>query len=190
MGGVIDSKIIRSDIMPDMKVVALGWAEYLKDHLPADQADKLYSLISAVPEDDHLLHGDYHVKNILLQNGESLLIDMDTLCHGHPIFELASIFNAYVGFGLSHPYGMREFLGIPFASCVDFWRKSLALYLDTQDEDRINEVEAKAKIIGMTRIMRRELRRDGMHHEEGRKLIEICRKGLADLLPRVDTLEF
>lgn len=187
---LIHSKIIRSDILPDMKVVALGWAEYLKDHLPADQADKLYSLISAVPEDDHLLHGDYHVKNILLQNGESLLIDMDTLCHGHPIFELASIFNAYVGFGLPHPYGMREFLGIPFASCVDFWRKSLALYLDTQDEDRINEVEAKAKIIGMTRIMRRELRRDGIHHEEGRKLIEICRKGLADLLPRVDTLEF
>ena len=187
---LIHSRTVHSDILPDMKATALGWAAFLKDYLPADQAEKLYSLISAVPEDDHLMHGDYHVKNIMLQNGESLLIDMDTLCHGHPIFELASMYNAYEGFGLSHPYGMREFLGLPFALCVSFWRKSLALYLDTRDESRIREVEDKAKIVGMTRIMRREIRRGGLSDPEGQVLIDICRKTLAELLPRTDTLEF
>lgn len=187
---LIHSREVHSDILPDMKETALNWAEFLEDYLPADQFEKLYSLISAVPEDDHLMHGDYHVKNIMLQNGEILLIDMDTLCHGHPVFELASMYNAYEGFGLSHPYGMRDFLGIPFDLCVSFWRKSLALYLDTQDEDRINEVEAKAKIIGMTRIMRREIRRNGTNNQEGRLLIEICRSTLEELLPRIDTLVF
>ena len=187
---LIHSKQVRSEILPDMKAVALDWARFLKDYLPAEQFEKLYALIDAVPEDAHLMHGDYHIKNVMLQNGESLLIDMDTLCHGHPIFELASIYNAYVGFGLVDPEVLTAFLGIPAETCAAFWRRSLELYLDTADEDRLNEVEAKAKIIGLTRLMRREIRRDGLSREDGRKLIEACRSALAELLPETDSLVF
>ena len=187
---LIHSKQVRSEILPDMKAVALDWARFLKDYLPAEQFEKLYALIDAVPEDAHLMHGDYHIKNVMLQNGESLLIDMDTLCHGHPIFELASIYNAYVGFGLVDPEVLKAFLGIPAETCAAFWRRSLELYLDTADEDRLNEVEAKAKIIGLTRLMRREIRRGGLSREDGRKLIEACRSALAELLPGTDSLVF
>lgn len=187
---LIHSKQVRSEILPDMKAVALDWARFLKDYLPAEQFEKLYALIDAVPEDAHLMHGDYHIKNVMLQNGESLLIDMDTLCHGHPIFELASIYNAYVGFGLVDPEVLTAFLGIPAETCAAFWRRSLALYLDTADEERLNEVEAKAKIIGLTRLMRREIRRGGLSREDGRKLIEACRSALAELLPETDSLVF
>ena len=187
---LIHSKQVRSEILPDMKAVALDWARFLKDYLPAEQFEKLYALIDAVPEDAHLMHGDYHIKNVMLQNGESLLIDMDTLCHGHPIFELASIYNAYVGFGLVDPEVLTAFLGIPAETCAAFWRRSLELYLDTADEERLNEVEAKAKIIGLTRLMRREIRRGGLSREDGRKLIEACRSALAELLPGTDSLVF
>ena len=187
---LIHSKQVRSEILPDMKAVALDWARFLKDYLPAEQFEKLYALIDAVPEDAHLMHGDYHIKNVMLQNGESLLIDMDTLCHGHPIFELASIYNAYVGFGLVDPEVLTAFLGIPAETCAAFWRRSLELYLDTADEERLNEVEAKAKIIGLTRLMRREIRRGGLSREDGRKLIEACRSALAELLPGTNSLVF
>ena len=187
---LIHSKQVRSEILPDMKAVALDWACFLKDYLEAEQFEKLYSLISAVPEDAHLMHGDYHVKNVMLQNGESLLIDMDTLCHGHPIFELASMYNAYVGFGLVDPEQQMAFLGIPRETCIAFWRRSLELYLDTADQRRVDEVEAKAKIIGLTRLMRREIRRNGLNREEGRKMIEACRSALAELLPGADSLVF
>ena len=187
---LIHSKEIRSDILPDMKAVALNWAAFLKDYLPAEQYEKLYALISAVPEDGHLMHGDYHLKNIMLQNNETLLIDMDTLCHGHPIFELASMYNAYVGFGLVNPGQQASFLGIPGEVCGELWRKSLELYLETQDETRVQEVEAKAKIIGLTRLMRREIRRDGLNREDGRRMIEACRTNLTELLKATDTLVF
>ena len=158
--------------------------------MPKDRFEKLISLISAVPEDIHLMHGDYHVKNVMLQNGESLLIDMDTLCSGNPIFELASMYNAYVGFGLVDSEKTQAFLGMSADVCAAFWRRSLALYLDTDDEQRIDEVEAKAKIIGLTRLMRREIRRGGLSREDGRKLIEACRSALAELLPGTDSLVF
>ena len=51
-------------------------------------------------------------------------------------------------------------------------------------------MEARAKIVGLTRLMRREIRRDGFNREDGRKMIEACREALAELLPQVDSLLF
>ena len=184
----IHSKVIPLDIIPSMKDVALNWVGFMKDHLPADQVDKLQRLVEEVPDDIHMLHGDYHIKNVMLQDGEALLIDMDTLCHGYPVFELASMFNAYVGYGVSDHSRVEQFLGLPYEICGTFWKKSLEMYMGTDNPARLREAEDKAKIIGYTRIMRREIRRNGLNTEAGHKLIRQCRDELDELLPRVDTL--
>jgi thiamine kinase-like enzyme len=176
--------------MPDMKAVALDWADFLKDYLPEDKYQKLHDLVAAVPEDMHMMHGDYHIKNVMLQNGEVLLIDMDTLCHGYPIFELASMYNAYVGFSDTNHDHVESFLGIPYDTAVRFWNESLRLYLGDPDEERLKEVEEKAQRIGYTRIMRRRIRRNGFDTEEGRAEIENAKAHILDILDRVDTLEF
>jgi len=181
---------VKPDSMPDMKAVALDWADFLRDYLPAEQYDKLHALIAAVPEDHHMMHGNYHIKNVMLQNGESLLIDMDTLCYGHPIFELASMFNAYCGYGELDESITPDFLGISQQTATDFWKKSLRLYLDGADEETVKAVEEKAMIVGYTRIMRRRIRRKGFESEAGRAEIENCARHLAELLPRTDTLLF
>ena len=187
---LIHSKVVKPGTMPDMRAVALDWADFLKDYLPENLYTKLHSLIDAVPVDMHMMHGDYHIKNVMLQNGESLLIDMDTLCHGHPIFELASMYNSYEGYSVLDHSNVTDFLGISYETSVAFWRKSLELYLGTNDESVLTDVENKAKIIGYTRIMRRRIRRNGFDTESGRAEIENCRKVLADLLPKTDTLLF
>ena len=181
---------VKKGDMPDMKAVALDWAGFLKDYLPEDQFNKLYSLIDAVPEDNHMMHGDYHIKNVMLQNGETLLIDMDTLCMGHPIFELASIYNAYAGFSEIDNSVSMSFLGIPHETALKIWDKTLRLYLGTDDESIIKSVAEKAMIVGYTRIMRRTIRRNGLNTSDGRKQIEVCREHLTDLLDRVDSLMF
>ena len=187
---LIHSTVVKPGSMPDMKAVALDWADFLKDYLPAEQYEKLHALVEAVPDDNHMMHGDYHIKNVMLQNGECLLIDMDTLCHGHPIFELASMYNAYCGYSEVDHSISQSFLGIPHETAVEFWNKSIRLYLDGADEEIVKAVEEKAMIIGYTRIMRRRIRRNGLNTEEGRREIENCRQHLAELLPRVDTLVF
>ena len=187
---LIHSTVVKPDSMPDMKTVALDWADFLKDYLPADQYEKLHALVAAVPDDNHMMHGDYHIKNVMLQNGECLLIDMDTLCHGHPIFELASIYNAYCGYSEVDNSISQSFLGIPHETAVEFWEKSLRLYLEGADEETVKAVEEKAMIIGYARMMRRSIRRNGLNTEAGCKEIENCRKHLEELLPHVDTLVF
>lgn len=186
----IHSTEVRAADMPDMREVAIGWAEFVRDYLPADKGEKLVALVRAVPVRYQMLHGDYHQKNVMDQNGETLLIDMDTLCCGHPIFELGSMFNAYKGFSAVDTTSVERFLGIPAELAAHIWEKSLALYLNTNDPERIAEVERKAMLIGYTRLLRRLIRRGGPESELGRKEIEFYRISIIELLDQVDTLEF
>ena len=186
----IHSTEVRPEDMPDMRDVVIDWAEFLREYLPADKAEKLVSLVKAVPVDHHMMHGDYHIKNVMMQNDEVLLIDMDTLCQGHPVFELGSMFNAYLGFSeLDHSVS-DSFLGIPHEVAVSFWEKSLPLYLGTDDKEKVAEVEKKAMLIGYTRLMRRLIRRHGLENEQGRKEIECYKNHILELVDELDTLLF
>ena len=187
---LIHSRIVRQEFIPGMKDTALGWAVYLKDHLPAAQFEKLYELIDAVPEDMHILHGDYHFRNIMYQNGESMLIDMDKLSHGHPIFELAAMYNSYCGFASIDPSNVERFLGVSSKIASDLWHNSLEQYLGTQDQCVLRAVEDRAKIIGHARLMRYYIRRNMHTTGEGSRQVAYSRTLLEELLPRTETLLF
>ena len=172
----------------DMKETALAWADFVAAHIPEDQGKKLRALIEAVPKQNTLLHGDYHTNNVMVQNGEPLLIDMDTLCMGHPVFELGSMFNAFLGYSeLDHQVTM-DFFGYTHEAAERFWDLSLKAYLGTEDEDVCRAVAEKAMIIGYTRMLRRALRRPDEADSPAK--IERCKMRLAELLARVDTLVF
>lgn len=187
---LIHSTEVKPGIMPEMKEVALNWAEFLKDYLPEEYANKLYRLIDEVPQDFHMLHGDYHIKNVMLQNGEVLLIDMDTLCTGHPVFEFASIFNAYQGYTEVNHKNIESFLGINFDQGKRIWEETLQLYFDGKSPEEIEDIANKAKIVGYARNMRRTIRRNGFDNEEGKANIENCKTHLIELLDKVDSLVF
>lgn len=184
----IHSTVVKRGDMPDMKEVALGWANFMRDYLPAAEGEKLVALVNAVPQDDHMMHGDYHIKNVMLQGDEALLIDMDTLCVGHPVFELASVYNAYLGFGETDHSRTKDFLGIDYEIAGKIWNKTLELYLDTTDPARLAEVADKARIVGYTRLIRRSIRRGGL--ETDKETLDYYTEQLIGLLQKTDTLVF
>ena len=174
--------------VPDMKETALAWAEFVAPHLPADQGQKLRALIEAVPKQNTLMHGDYHTNNIMVQNGEPLLIDMDTLCMGHPVFELGSMFNAFLGYSELDHQVTENFFGYTHETAEKFWDMALKMYLGTQDDEVCNTVAQKAMVIGYTRMLRRALRRP--EEAESPAKIARCKEMLGVLLNKLDTLVF
>ena len=174
--------------VPDMKEVALDWARFVTAYIPEEQGRKLISLIEAVPKQNTLMHGDYHTNNVMVQNGEPLLIDMDTLCMGHPVFELGSMFNAFLGFSELNHEDIMRFMGYNRETSERFWNMSLRLYLGTEDEAVCQSVAEKAMIIGYTRMLRRALRRP--NEAESPAKIARCKEMLAELLNNVDCLTF
>lgn len=171
--------------LPDFKEWVLSWADFLNDYLPADKSKKLYDLINALPESKYMMHGDYHTNNIMVQNGETLLIDMDTLSVGCPVLEFGSMYNAFVGFSEINHENVKDFMGYDFETAGRFWRMSLARYLETDDETVLNSVEEKAKVIGYSRILRRCIRKNDTQAN-----IDYYKKKLMDVLDKVDTLNF
>ena len=186
----IHSTLVPEGKLPDMKETVLSWAGFMQDYLPEEAGKKLLAMVEAVPHEDHMIHGDYHTKNVELQDDEVLLIDMDTLAVGHPVFELASMFNAFVGYSELHHEVIESFQGFDFETGTTFWRKSLAAYLGTSCETKIREVEDKARIIGYTRLIRRSIRRNGLETEEGSAEIAFWKERLMELLERTDVLTF
>ena len=186
----IHSTLVPKGKLPDMKETALNWAGFMQDYLPAEAGKKLLRLIEEVPHDDHMIHGDYHTKNLELQNDEVLLIDMDTLAVGHPIFELGSIYNSFQGYSEYDHSVIQHFQGLSFEMGRLFWRRSLSAYLGTTSEKKLREVEDKARIIGYTRMIRRSIRRKGLETEAGRAEIQLWKDELLELLEKTDSLLF
>ena len=174
--------------VPDMKQTALAWADFVSEHIPEEQGKKLRALVEAVPQRNTLLHGDYHTNNIMVQNGDPLLIDMDTLCMGHPVFELGSMFNAFIGYSeLDHQVTMN-FYGYTHETAEKFWNLALKAYLGTEDETVCRSVEEKAMIIGYTRMLRRAIRRP--NEADSPAKIARCKEMLAILLEKTDSICF
>lgn len=173
---------------PDMREMALGWADFVAEHIPEDQGKKLRALIEAIPKCNTLLHGDYHTDNVTIQNGEALVIDLETLCMGHPIFELASMFNAFVGFSETNHQNIQDFMGYSFETAGRFWKKVLKMYLGTDDEALCRSVEEKAMVIGYTRLLRRAIRRPQEVYSAA--ILTRSKEMLKTLLSKVDTLVY
>ncbi|MCR4951527.1 MAG: anti-sigma factor antagonist [Solobacterium sp.] len=176
--------------LPDMKKKVVKWAQFMQDYLPEEAGKKLLSLVEAVPQNNHMIHGDYHTKNLELQNDEVLLIDMDTLAVGDPIFELASMYMSFIGFSELDHTVVKKFQGFDFEFSKQFWHKALAAYLGTDSETKIREVENKARIVAYTRLIRRSIRRGGRDDPAANAEIEHWKKELLELLAETDTLTF
>lgn len=183
----LHSTEIKPGDLPNMKETALGWAEFDKKYLPEETGERLYGLVKEIPDRNTMLHGDCHTNNIMVRDGEALLIDMDTLCMGHPVFELGSMYNAFVAFGESDRRTITDFFGFSPETAKTFWRRALASYLGTEEEKKLDEVEAKAKVIGYMRLLRRTVRRNTPERE---RLIQYYKEQLVKLVPTVGRLTY
>ena len=152
-------------------------------------AAKVTALLGALPDTGTLLHGDFHTGNVFLQRGEALLIDMDRLAVGHPIIELSDLYYFYVILGEDDPSVVERFMGFSYDTARRFMRLFLKYYLGTEDEERLNEVEKKASIIGCSRLIRK-IRKQRKPSEADHVLVRRCVERIAELAEKLDSLTF
>ena len=147
-------------------------------------------MMKDIPERNTIIHGDFHVKNIMHSDKENLLIDMETLSIGHPILELACSYCIYEGFECLDPKNPEEFLGISQDQCRKFIDLTFDYYFDELEEKEVEEIKNKVKIICYTRLLRRQLKHFGEDSEEAASSIEFCKNYLIENVPKVDNLYF
>jgi hypothetical protein len=124
----------------------------------------------------------------MIQNGEAVLIDLDTLSVGHPVFEFGYMYNAFINYSAVNPLNVLGFLGFPLEVATKFWRLSLEKYFNTTDKEFIDRIEEKAKLVGTVRALRHAIRHPEDEHYEQK--VAVYKEYLRDLLSKVDTLVF
>lgn len=185
----IHSVELKPGEMVDAKSDYLKRAERLQGHLAPEVYQKLCELVKAIPENYHINHGDYHIKNqmFLKSTGELMLIDMDTLCLGDPVFDFGSLFNAYVGREMVVPGNNKKFLGITAEQGKVFWNKTLEFYFGTDDKAQLEEIERRAMIVGELRLMAKAIK-SYKGTDYGENQIASSKALLEDAVPKTSEL--
>ena len=182
----IHSTKVKEGLLPKTKDQALGWVKWLKEYLPEKTYEKLYRLVEEIPDDLHMIHGDYHANNVHYANNEAILIDMDTLSTGNPVFEFASFYLAYEGYGMIDHSKVEDFMKLDWDNCQFLLKRVPELYFAGKDQAYVESMMKKAKTIGYARMLRRTLKRE----KDNQALIDHSLKTLISLVDENDSLAF
>lgn len=175
--------------MPMARDNALEWLLALEDYLPREQLDRFRALLSAMPDDLRIIHGDMQMKNIMLVGDEPMLIDMDTLSTGQPVFDLQGVYVTYVAFPEDEPGNLRSFLGIPDELGGKIWQGVIRRYFPEAGEDELTGICEKIMLTGTVRFLYLVVSSPGLRDTElGAKRIARARERIAQLLPKVSDL--
>ena len=138
--------------LPDMKQQTLSWLPKVHKYLPENLYSHLFDFVNAIPDRNTVIHADFHMNNILICGDELMLIDMDTLCTGDPIFELATVFVSYRQFPSIEPKAAYMF-GIDVDTAAKICDRIFELYLDEANEETLRDAKIRAQLLGCIRII-------------------------------------
>ncbi len=130
--------------LPSTKQIWLNKLEKVKPLLEEQEAEKLKKMLSGIEERNTFVHGDCHVKNIMIQDNELFLIDMDTLSHGHPIFEMAALIAPYELFEETDPQNNEHFFKLSHDICTRIYEETINEYFQKDDP----EIKGKIRLLG------------------------------------------
>ena len=178
-------KITTTDCMdptlPNIKEMYVTKVETIKEFLEEKYYLKAKKIVEKIPEAMTFVHGDCHFKNIMVQGDDFLLIDMDTLSHGHPIFELAALRAPYVAFEEDDPGNSQKFLGVPPELSRKIYNDLVNGYFGKVDQ----VIEDKIALICYIHM----LWWNKINTPDNNKRLEGCRSRLYALLDKYDNVD-
>ncbi len=82
-------------VFPDLKQKFIGYINQMDCCLPADDIAFLQSKLASMPEGDNCVHFDIHTSNIMIRDGEPVIIDMGDLSRGSYLFDVGLLCTIY-----------------------------------------------------------------------------------------------
>ena len=186
----IHSTNVSMNDFPDFRIEGHAWINGGIAHVDEEKAKRLSDMIDAMPERHTMIHGDFHSNNVLLQQGEAILIDMDRVSYGQPVFELCGLYMCYVAFGVIDPSFVENFIGLDYETCQRFWNVFLDKYLGPVSEEQRREIEDKIALLTYARLVRRVFKGGTSLDEKKQHELEVYMDKVNSLLERVETLDF
>ena len=136
--------------IPSAKDTYLQAAKNLAANYTDEENQLIRDLINAMPDGTNLIHGDFHPKNIMIQDGEPLLIDMGDICAGHPLYDIST---AFFVVAWMPPEIAEKRSGVPRDHAEIFLNTFMRTYFPTADEAQLAELRHAAECAALIRAI-------------------------------------
>lgn len=127
-------------VFPNVKDKYNKYKETITPFLDAETARIFTELIDNIPEGTTFTHGDCHPNNIMIQNGNLILIDMGEAAYGSPIVDLMSYGQSRIFADIGPDEAMLAIMSMSNKDVIQSWETYVKSYFNCDGEkyEKIN----------------------------------------------------
>ena len=171
-----------------VKYESIGALPYLASVLNDEEMKKVKALYESIPDRDTFIHGDCHLGNVMVRDGEMMFIDLGTAGTGHPVFDMGSMYSLFVDRANDNEAIAASPVLRPFTKdeIKRIWNVFIRTYLDTDDEEIITKAEQQIEATSLARRLFMVIAIPGSltpetHAAMKQRLFSLCDIGLGDM---------
>lgn len=138
--------------LDDLKTTSIQALGYFKSVMTDEEIQKVKSVYENIPDSTVFIHGDCHMGNAMLQDGELMFIDLSSGGMGHPIFDMVSMYSIYERADNDKARAASPMLRL-FSSdeIKKMWDVFIHTYFEGKDDEFIKEAEKQIALFSVTR---------------------------------------
>ena len=137
---------------PSVKDIYDGYIDGCKDWYTPEELEQIRSLVRSVPDRDTLIHGDFHVRNIMVQQGELIMIDMGDVSYGHPIFDFLATAATQANLVELNPEYAVVHTGMPVETIKRLWNYLLQKYFEGKTQEEIARIDRQIRFFSKLKV--------------------------------------
>ncbi|MBR0200866.1 MAG: phosphotransferase [Bacteroidaceae bacterium] len=133
--------------VPSAKERELEQVNHIRRYFPQESVDMMLRIVESIPEANRLLHLDLQTKNVMVQDGELMLIDMGEMGYGHPMLDMGHAYSAMVT--LVGDYD--KIIGMPRELGQRVWDIAIDRYFEGLPADIVAQRKAQVEVVSCVR---------------------------------------
>jgi aminoglycoside phosphotransferase (APT) family kinase protein len=147
--------------------------------------EQLLRLLESIPDRNTLIHGDYHPNNIMVKDGELIMIDLGDFSIGHPVFDFLATAATQANLVELSP----EYAEIHTKMKAERIRKGWSILLEQYFSDRTpqqrGEIDAQIRLLSKLKVACAPAVAKGISNQLMEASINDVKE---NLIPRIDGL--
>ncbi|WP_051234257.1 anti-sigma factor antagonist [Butyrivibrio sp. NC3005] len=173
---------------PSYKERFIKYISFIKNCLDENEYNSLMKLFEDMEDENTVVHGDVQMKNVMQVGNEAMLIDMDTLGLGNPVFELAGLFVTYQEFEEDEPGNSMNFLGLSQDKVDLIWKLIVENYFTFSSKEEEENTLSKIRLVAAVRFLYLLESTDLKNGDLGETRIKHTVEHIDELLKKVKSL--
>ena len=133
--------------VPSAKERELEQVNHIRRYFPQESVDMMLRIVESIPNANRLLHLDLQTKNVMVQDGELMLIDMGEMGYGHPMLDIGHAYSAMVT--LVGDYD--KIIGMPRELGLRVWDIAIDRYFEGLPADIVAQRKAQVEVVSCVR---------------------------------------